>query len=222
MSRLIQLWPAAGLRASSGNLELRWITDELMVLLADVAGRGIHHPDLMPFTFPWTRGSSEQVARGLLSYQWSARSTMGPNEVALEMAVLVDGEPIGVQAAGGKDFSVLRTVETGSWMGQEFQGRGLGTKMRALMLHLLFDGLGTRVVTSTAYADNPASNRVSLKTGYEPDGSYEVVRDQRPTVLNRYVMTAQRFATQRVALGRLLGAPVTLEGTEAVCKQLAG
>lgn len=217
---LSELWPAAGLRARSGNLELVWIDDELMVHLAQLAAGGIHPADTMPFTFPWTRGGKEQVARNLLSYQWSARADIGPKQLSLEMAALVDGQPIGIQAAGGRDWSVLRTVETGSWMGQEFQGRGLGTKMRALMLHLLFDGLGARVVSSTAYTDNPASNRVSLKTGYAPDGSFEVVRDEKPAELNRYLMNAEGFASNRPRLQELLGAPVTLEGTEAVRQQL--
>lgn len=220
MSLLARIWPAADLRARSGDLELRWIDDELLVRLAEVAARGIHPPETMPFTYPWTRGTPEAVARGLLNYQWSARPDIGPKQLTLEMAVLVAGQVIGVQAAGGKDYAVLRTVETGSWMGQEFQGRGLGSKMRALMLHLLFDGLGTRVVTSTAYTDNPASNRVSRKTGYAPDGSYEVVRDNKPATLNRYVMTAQSFAANRENLRELLGAPVHLEGTAAVAKQL--
>ena len=193
MTDLAQLWPAAGLHVHAGDVELRWIDDELLVQLAELAASGIHAPDYMPFTYPWSRGSREQVMRNVLAYQWEARQHVGPGKLVLEMAVLHRGVPVGVQAASGRDYSVLRSVETGSWLAASAQGQGLGTMMRTAMLHLLFDGLDAAVVASTAYADNHASNRVSLKTGYLPDGSTLAVRDGQAAVLNRYVMYAQRF-----------------------------
>jgi RimJ/RimL family protein N-acetyltransferase len=42
----------------------------------------------------------------------------------------------------GRDFAVLREVHTGSWLGQRYQGQGLGTEMRSAVLHLGFAGLG--------------------------------------------------------------------------------
>lgn len=219
---LAGLWPAAGVSARAGDLELRWIDDELLVALADLASRGVHAPEAMPFQFAWTRGTPEQVARSVLTWQWSIRPQIGPERLRLELAVLVDGEPVGIQGVGGSDWSVLRTVETGSWLGLEHQGRGIGTRMRALVLELLFDGLGARVATSGAWVDNAPSNGVSRRVGYLDDGHDELVRDAAPVRHNRYRMTRERWEQVRDANRELLGAPVELVGTEALRAQLDG
>ncbi|MGN6197431.1 GNAT family N-acetyltransferase [Humibacter sp.] len=209
---LVSLWPAAGVRAHAGNLELRWIDDGLALELARLAARGVHDPERMPFNFPWTRGSAEEVSRNVLTYHWSNRANVGPAKLALEYAVLVDGVVVGSQGASGSEWPILRSVETGSWLGLEHHGRGIGTRMRALMLHLLFDGLEAAEVTSTAFDDNPASNAVSLKTGYEPGGAVRIVREGVAATQIRYRMTRQRWDEVRDRNAGYLGAPVRLEG----------
>ncbi len=220
--RLVQLWPAAGLRIRAGNLELRWIDDELLVELADLAAHGVHEPHEMPFTFPWTRGSGLDVARAALKYHWSARSEVGPGRLLLEFAVLLNGVPVGIQAASGDNWAALRSLETGSWLGREFQGQGLGARMRAVVLHLCFEGLAAEDVTSSAFDDNPASNAISRRTGYETDGLDRVVRDGKPATLIRYRMTKDRWELVRSANADLIGAPVELTGFEAVRAQVDG
>ncbi|WP_428832872.1 GNAT family N-acetyltransferase [Microbacterium flavum] len=87
--------------------------------------------------------------------------------------------PVGIQSASGDDWAVLREVETGSWLGHAHQGRGIGRRMRALMLTFCFEALKADSVVSTAFTDNVASNAVSLRTGYQVDGIQRVVRDDR-------------------------------------------
>jgi RimJ/RimL family protein N-acetyltransferase len=60
----------------------------------------------------------------------------------LEFAVIRRGAVVGSQGVGGRDFAVLREVHTGSWLGRRYQGQGIGTQMRAAVLHMAFDGLG--------------------------------------------------------------------------------
>jgi len=134
--------------------------------------------------------------------------------------VLVDGVPVGTQGAGGADWAVLRRAETGSWLGRGFQGRGIGTRMRALMLALLFEGLDARAVTSSAFADNPASNAVSRKLGYRDNGVSAVARDGAPVEQRRYLMTRDRWEQVRPDHLALLGGPVVLEGVAAVRAQI--
>lgn len=209
---LVRHWPAAGVRARSGDLELRWIDDDLLISLADLAARGVHAPERMPFYVPWTRGDAATVARRVVSYQWSVRPQVGPEKLVLELGVLVDGIPVGVQGASGDAWSVLQRVETGSWLGIEHQGRGIGTRMRALMLFALFDGLGAREVTSGAFADNPASNAISRRVGYVPNGVTTVAREGEPAAHNNHLMTRERFEHMRESNSELLGAPVQLDG----------
>lgn len=217
---LARIWPPAGLGVRAGDLELRWIDDELLIELADLAARGVHDESVMPFMFPWTRGTAREVKQRVLDYQWRNRSSFGPDRLVLELGVLVDGCPVGIQAISGDHWSALREVETGSWLGREFQGRGIGTRMRALMLHVCFEGLEAEQVTSAAFADNAASNAVSRRTGYEPDGISRVVREGVAAMLNRYRMTSDRWSLVREANAALIGEPVVLSGLTPVREQL--
>lgn len=219
---LADLWPATAVRARAGGLELRWADDSLLLELAELASRGVHAPDSMPFQEPWTRGTPLEVARSVLTYEWGMRARVAPDAVQLQLAVVLDGEPVGMQGAGGRDWAVLRTAGTGSWLGREHQGRGIGSRMRALMLELLFDGLDARAVTSGAFADNGPSNSVSRRVGYLHDGDDEMLRDGQPTPHRRYRMTRARWEQVREANRELLGAPVELRGVHALRAQLTG
>ena len=219
---LPDLWPPTALRAVAGDLELRWIDDDLLLVLAELAARGVHAPEAMPFSVPWTRGTPTEVARSVVTYQWGVRGAVGPGRLRLELAVIRAGEVVGIQGAGGEDWSVLRQVETGSWLGREHQGRGTGSRMRALMLELLFEGLGADVVTSAAFADNAPSNAVSRRVGYLDDGEARLVREGAAAVQQRYVMPRERWLQVREQNQALLGAPVVLEGTAAVREMLEG
>lgn len=220
-SRLVDWWPAAGLRVSAGDLELRWIDDDLLVDLAELAGRGVHAESAMPFNFPWTRGSGREVAQRVLTYQWGARAHIGPERLVLELGVLLDGQAVGIQGAAGDQWGVVRQVETGSWLGREFQGRGIGTRMRVLMLHLCFEGLGAEHVTSSAFTDNSASNAISRRTGYQHDGQLCVVREGVAATQHRYRMSRQRWREVREADTALLGGPVEMAGLEPLLDQLS-
>lgn len=213
---LARLWPAASVRVRCGDLELRWIDDELLVQLADLAARGVHSPDAMPFEHPWTRGTPDEVARSVLAYQWSVRGRLSPANWALELAVVHDGRVVGIQAMTADDWTVLRTVTTGSWLGLEHQGRGIGTRMRVLALALAFDGLGALEARSGAFVDNLASNAVSRRVGYEPDGAFRVARGGSAVWHNRFVMSRERWEALRDQHAKLLGAPVELAGVDAV------
>lgn len=220
-AELVRLWPAAGIRARAGDLELRWMDDDLLLRVADVAARGVHGDDPMPFNVPWTRGAPDDVARSVVTYHWGVRPKVGPQLLVLDLAVLVDGVPVGTQGATGENWSVLRQAETGSWLGREFQGRGIGARMRVLMLHLLFAGLDAAAVTSSAFADNPASNAVSRKVGYLDNGVGALSREGVAAPQRRYLMTRDRWRELREAHAGILGAPVELEGMHALRAQLA-
>ncbi len=79
----------------------------------------------------------------------------------------------------GCEFPVLREVKTSSWLGPKFQGQGLGIEARSALLHLAFAELGAVAAISEVFQDNRASQRVSRKLGYRPDGiSRDVLEDE--------------------------------------------
>lgn len=210
---LADMWPVAGLRAREGNLELRFIDDDTLRELADLAVRGVHAADHMPFLVPWTQGSPEQVRRGFLSYHWGARANLSPDAWDLELAVVVDGRVVGIQSLFAKGFPVTRSVETGSWLGRELHGRGIGTRMRRVAVHLAFAGLGADELVSEAFVDNPSSGRVSEKVGYADNGRHLTSRGGEQVESCRFRLTRDAWlAGERPE--------VDLDGIDAVRRQL--
>ena len=90
--------------------------------------------------------------------------------LTLTCGAFVDGQPVGMQDLGATHFSAVRSVETGSWLGQAHQGQGLGREMREAVLHLAFCGLGAEEALSGAFEDNLASLATSRAVGYEENG----------------------------------------------------
>jgi len=111
--------------------------------------------------------------------------------------VIVDGEPAGMQDVIGEQFASFGTVSTFSWLGPRHRGRGVGTEMRAAVLHLAFAGLAAREATSEAFTDNHASNRVSQALGYEPNGTGWATRRADAALLTRWRLTRDRWDTTR-------------------------
>jgi len=209
MSSLVDLYPPFGLHVVAGPLELRGLTDELIRELCDVAEAGIHDPGEMPFYFPWSAAPAGELGRNTAAYHWSKRSLFKPEDFCLDLAVLLDGRVIGCQGVAAKHFPVTRTGETGSWLGREFQGRGLGTAMRQAFCELLFDHLGFEEITSAAFLDNPASLGVSRKVGYQPTVVNRIKRREGELALNQgLVLTPGTFVRGDV--------PIEVTGAGAV------
>jgi RimJ/RimL family protein N-acetyltransferase len=162
---LEELWPPFGLTISCGPLTLSPVRDSDLPDLVALAHGGIHGPQDMPFGFPWTLGTADEVRLRLMQYHWGKRATMTPESWALEMTVRFDREVVGCQAISTSDYLVTKTGETGSWLGAKHHGRGIGTLMRQELCVFMFDHLDAAEVTSAAFSDNPASLAVSRKVG---------------------------------------------------------
>ncbi|MFG2140852.1 GNAT family N-acetyltransferase [Streptomyces sp. NPDC048650] len=163
-------WPLYRLRITTPRLELRLPDLNLLDDLAAVAAGGVHDAGRMPFTVPWTDASPEERGRSTFQHLLGTIAHWHERAWTLSLAVLRDGKVVGRQDLTAADFAVAEEAETGSWLGQGHQGQGIGTEMRAAVLHLAFAGLGATAVASAAMTDNPASLRVSEKLGYLPDG----------------------------------------------------
>lgn len=169
------LWPLYDLRITTadpaiGALELRVPVEAELPAFVALASLGIHPPFEMPFSIPWTDLPSPQRERESYQFYMSSRAGWTVDNWVLTLGVWVDGEPAGFQDLRAHAFPTYRTVATGSWLGQSFQGRGIGKLMRQAVLALAFDHLGAEVAETEAFLDNPASSRVSLGVGYEPNG----------------------------------------------------
>ncbi|ANZ36964.1 GNAT family N-acetyltransferase [Lentzea guizhouensis] len=164
-------WPLRNLVLTTPRLELRPDDDEGLYELVDVAKEGVHAPDEMPFNVPWTDQLSDDGGRSMVQFFWATRAKVAAGSWAVAFLVRHEGKVVGVQELSARDFAVLREVNTGSWLGQKFHGQGFGTEMRVAVLQFAFDHLGARIARSAAWVGNRASNRVSEKLGYLPDGT---------------------------------------------------
>ena len=211
---LEKAWPLFGLRLRSENLVLRLPLDADLPAFIDLAKAGIHPPDKMPFGVAWSVVPSPEFEHGFVQHHWRMRGTWTPEDWTLNLMVELEGRPIGTQTLAGKEFAIHRAVDTGSWLGRAFQGRGFGKEMRSAVLSLAFDGLGARAAESSAFLDNFASNGVSRALGYEPNGRGSLAPQGVARETQRFRMTVDDWGSRPRP-------PVVIEGLEA-CRDLFG
>jgi RimJ/RimL family protein N-acetyltransferase len=180
--------PLLGLRITAGPVELQGVTDDLLGPLAELAIKGVHDPDFMPFFVPWSIAPAVEMPRNMAQFHWGQRANFSPEQWGMDLAVFHDGQLVGSQGFSTRDFLVTRIGETGSWLGREFHGRGIGTAMRKVICAFIFDYLGAEFITSSAYADNPASLGVSRKCGYRENGVSIRNRMDKPATLQLLIL----------------------------------
>jgi len=190
-------WPLFDLVVRTPRLELRYPDDELVVAAADLAIQGVHDAAAMPFGIPWTDAPPGEQERNSLQHYWLTRATWTRDDWKCPLVVLVDGAVAGAQGLHATRFPLAREFETGSWLGREFQGRGIGKEMRAAVLHLGFAGLGAQRATTGAFHDNQPSLHVTAALGYEPNGDALHPRRDGVDRQLKFVMTRARWEERR-------------------------
>ncbi|MFJ9444441.1 GNAT family N-acetyltransferase [Kitasatospora sp. NPDC101235] len=212
---IIDHWPLRGLRVTSPRLELRLPTEDELAEVADVAARGVHPPQERPFLTPWGELPPAERARHVMQLHWTRLGRWSAQDWALNLVAFHEGRPVGIQDMRAKEFGVRREIVSGSWLGLEHQGKGLGTEMRAAMLHLAFAELGTQSATSLSFADNHSSLAVSRRLGYRSDGIDRDVLDGRVVVSERLRLSPEAWAEHART-------PVTVTGLSDGCRALFG
>ncbi len=211
---LRDLWPTYALTIRTPRVELRLPTEKELVELAQVAAGGVHRPGERPFLTPWTEGGAQDRAEHVLRSHWGALAEWEPDDWSLGLAVLVEGRPVGRVTLNAREFAVRREVTTTSWLGLDHHGRGLGTSARTGLLALALDHLGAEHATTEVFPDNLASQGVSRRLGYEPDGISRDVRDGEVLVSDRLRLTAERWRS-------VDHEPVQVEGLDG-CRAMFG
>jgi RimJ/RimL family protein N-acetyltransferase len=186
-------WPLFDLVVRTPRLTLRYLDDECGVALAELAGGGIHDPAFMPFSMPWTDAASPALERDALRFYWRCRADTGPQQWSLQFATFEGELLVGSTNLLASVFPVRRTFETGSWLGREHQGRGIGTELRVATLHIGFVLLDAMFATTGAFADNGPSLGVTRKLGYEPNGIEHDERRGERAEIRRFRMTREQF-----------------------------
>ena len=170
---LERAWPLFGLTVIHQDLLLREATDDDFWALARVVEQGVVEAGsehFMPRLLLGRAATLEERFANFMRYHWGRRSTAAPEKWDLAFAVLLDGRVVGCQAVHTTEFPVVREVHTGSYLAAHVQGRGVGTRMRAMALELSFGHFGAEWATSGFVEGNERSRGVSARLGYEADG----------------------------------------------------
>jgi RimJ/RimL family protein N-acetyltransferase len=209
----VNVAPLYGLRLITPRLELRLGTRDELYEVHELARRGIHPPDEMPFENPWTdRSGDEDFVEQCVAFHESALRDWRPDRWSFNPLVFLNGQPIGSQGMRGKDFPTHREVDTGSWLGHAFQGRGIGTEMRTALLELAFRMLGAEAALSGSVFGNESSKRVSEKLGYAIVGTSTIAPRGEP--VEKFDFRLERGKWNAPF-------PVEIDGAEA-CRPLFG
>jgi RimJ/RimL family protein N-acetyltransferase len=193
MMEMERAWPPFGLSMSHEDLLLREATDDDVLALAQIVEDGIvesgqehYMPNLL-----LDRPNTEQARFAkFLQYHWKRRAETSADRWALVFAIVVDGRVVGSQSLHTESYPVLRDVHTGSFLSPLAQGRGIGSRMRAMVLELCFGHLGALTAASGYVTGNDRSRKVSARLGYEPDG------------LELFDVGGRRISSNRVRISR--------------------
>jgi RimJ/RimL family protein N-acetyltransferase len=205
----VNVEPLWEIRVRTPRLVLRLPTADELLGLYRVAEGGIHPPEQMPFFFAWTDDLKEE---SFLAFHRGAWESWRQDQWTLNFVTFLDDRPIGTQEVSGKDFVTMRTVNSGSWLGEPFQGQGFGTEQRAGMLEFAFRGLGAEAAESGVLEGNVRSQRISERLGYRVTGVTKAAPRGDPVVQHEYRLERPDWRSP---------IPVEIEGLEP-CLQLFG
>ncbi|HEY0485656.1 MAG TPA: GNAT family protein [Mycobacteriales bacterium] len=214
----VALWPPAGLRISATArgvpLVLRTVGDEDLAGLVSIFPPDVpHDPDLA------VGGDPEQVAaQAVLRHVWRARAELAPQNWRLTFAVEAAGELAGQQDLKAEHFPLRRIVETSSWLGEAFRGRGIAKAMRAMVLQLAFTCFDAVAAEADSAEGNDAALGVSRSLGYSPCGDTYALHQGRVEHVLWSRLTRDRWALLRQGYGL---ADVEITGA-AACRPLLG
>jgi RimJ/RimL family protein N-acetyltransferase len=214
----VALWPPSGLRVTATArgvpLVLRAVRDEDLPGLVEI--------------FPPDAGYDPALAVGgdpvtveqqsVLRHVWRARAELAPQSWRLTFAVEAAGELAGQQDLKAVDFPQRRIVETSSWLGEPFRGRGIAKAMRAMVLQLAFSEFGAVAAEADSVEGNDAALGVSRSLGYSPCGDTYDMHQGRVEHLLWTRLTRDRWALLRQGYGL---ADVQVTGARA-CLPLLG
>lgn len=211
----------AGLVIVCDGCTLRPPSDSELAFLARAASRpgAVLAPEQSHYV-TWLRGRTQhEVAAELTARVAANRDLRGDGGWVLELAVFVDGRPVGMQSVtGSASWAADRAVGTSSWLLAPFQGRGIGLRSRAAVLELAFGTLGVETAKSWVLAENRASTAVSGRLGYEVVDRHRIVEDGGQ--YEELVFAIDRAAWLRSGARREW--PAVVEGAEALAGALGG
>ncbi len=189
-----EIYPPFGVAIRCGDVELSALTPDVVPELVELAIAGTVRPDTgYPFVTNWALLPPAELRLSAAQFYFDTWGSARPESWQLLMVVRRGGQLVGCQDLRATQFPTTRIVHTGSWLGLAHQGRGTGTLMRQMVCAFAFDALGAAQCRTEAFLDNPVSQRVSAKVGYERFDQHPVDRLGEPAEEVYFRMIAEQF-----------------------------
>lgn len=191
---LAALYPQYGLRVAHRGTVLVAPTDEELLELAEIVAEpgGVVEPGRERELLGWPPHEGAVAARRFLEWAWRLREAPSAARWRAPLAVLDGGRVLGLAVLAHELDDPAGTVRTSSWLARADQGRGLGRRVRLMLLDLAFGPLAMTRAVTTAAEGNAGSRRVSERCGYREthretgaDGVVEVHAAVTPTAWRR-------------------------------------
>ena len=194
--QFISRWPQFALAITVNGARLEAPTDaDLAALARATSARGAILTARQAHFVTWLRGRTPDEIRNetIARVQRNRDLTQRPGWT-LDLAVIVDGVPVGMQSVSGFDrWPRRRVVGTSSWLLATSQHRGLGTTCRAAVIEVAFSHLRAERARSWVLADNHASTAVSEKLGYQLVDTRRITEDGRIHTERVYELSAEEW-----------------------------
>lgn len=194
---LAELYPQFGLRVAHAGLALVAPTDAELLELAAIAAEpgGVVEPGREGELLAWPlldEVGAAGMARHVLEHGWRLRESPTSARWRAPFAVLDGGRAVGHAVLARQGDAGPGTVSTASWLARADQGRGLGRRVRLMLLELAFAHLGATRARTAAAEGNVASRAVTRRCGYREtgratgaDGVVEVLAEITPGAWRR-------------------------------------
>ena len=112
------------------------------------------------FPHPYTKNDGEQFIRMVLD----------KTAPAVDFAIVVEGKAVGgIGIVPNKDVERI-SAEMGYWLGEEYWGQGIMTRVVRQMYEYVFAGFPIIKLYAPVFSHNPASIRVLEKAGFVREG----------------------------------------------------
>lgn len=138
------------------KLNLRTVEEEDLEFIRDT----YNHPEVRKYVSNWKPQNLEQER------EFFEEAVSGGEGITL--VVSREEEPMGL--VGLHEMDQPNVMEIGLWLHPDFHGNGFGTEAARLTVNHAFNELGAHRVKARAMDNNPASNRIWEKLGFEHEG----------------------------------------------------
>ena len=96
---------------------------------------------------------------------------LNKNSKKNNFAIIINNKVAGAVGFSFKDGDKAHVAVLGYWLGEEYWGKGIATKVVKLIVNYIFDNFKIERIEAKVYSWNPPSAKVLTKSGFKLEGT---------------------------------------------------